>query len=249
MYIYGIGLIYKIDVSDNPYYYHYNVTGHTIAITDASENIVNKYFYTPSGILTNKIEAIVNPFCYVGKYGVFDDGNGLFYMRARYYDPDVGRFVTKDPIGFEGGINQYAYADNNPINRFDISGFVQIEIIPPVNISGQPFIDPGDIGFVQIEIEPPVNTSCFSESFLYEVLRQLSPIPLPGSDGQPPDDKAVASKMKELLDKQMKNYEEAINPDKPLPKGYNLPSSCSVEDLSGLDTSKEEKKIKKNFSY
>jgi len=49
--------------------------------------------------------------------------NGFYYMRARYYDPEVGRFVSEDPIGFEGwDVNLYAYVGGNPILLFDPSG-------------------------------------------------------------------------------------------------------------------------------
>jgi uncharacterized protein RhaS with RHS repeats len=50
-----------------------------------------------------------------------------YIYRARYYDPKVGRFVTKDPIGFKGGINQYAYAGNNSINNTDPLGLCSKE--------------------------------------------------------------------------------------------------------------------------
>ncbi|RLB40183.1 MAG: hypothetical protein DRH12_10460, partial [Deltaproteobacteria bacterium] len=63
-----------------------------------------------------------NPFRYVGRFGVMDDGSGLLYMRARYYDPELGRFITKDPIGFVGGVNQYAYVGGNPVNWIDFLG-------------------------------------------------------------------------------------------------------------------------------
>lgn len=49
--------------------------------------------------------------------------NGFYYMRARYYDPNVGRFISEDPIGFEGGdVNLYAYVGNNPVSWIDPSG-------------------------------------------------------------------------------------------------------------------------------
>jgi len=48
--------------------------------------------------------------------------NGFYYMRARYYDPEVGRFISEDPIGFEGGINLYAYGSNNPLLLIDPLG-------------------------------------------------------------------------------------------------------------------------------
>lgn len=120
--IYGLGLIYRIDSTGNAYYYHYDFTGNTVAMTDAAGNIVNKYAYTPFGTVVGSEETVSNPFRYVGKYGVIDDNNGLLYMRARYYDPEVGRFITKDPIGFAGGVNLYAIVGNNPIRWVDPSG-------------------------------------------------------------------------------------------------------------------------------
>jgi RHS repeat-associated protein len=73
----------------------------------------------------NQEETIPNPFKYVGQFGVMDEGNGLFYMRARYYDPEAGRFISKDPIGFFGGdINFYAYVANNPVNWIDPEGMI-----------------------------------------------------------------------------------------------------------------------------
>jgi len=116
-YVHGLGLISKLTPNNQAYYYHYDGIGSTVAITDASGNVVNKYTYDSFGKVLDQMEAISNPFKYVGKFGVMDEGNGLLYMRARYYDPEVGRFISKDPIGFAGGdLNLYAYVQNNPIN-------------------------------------------------------------------------------------------------------------------------------------
>jgi uncharacterized protein RhaS with RHS repeats len=52
-----------------------------------------------------------------------DEENGLLYMRARYYDPEVGRFISKDPIGLLGGLNMFTYVQNNPVNLIDPTGF------------------------------------------------------------------------------------------------------------------------------
>ncbi len=105
------------------YCYHFNRVGSTIAITDQSQNMVNQYAYDPFGNILNQTEAIPQPFKFVGQHGVMTEPNGFYYMRARYYDPYVGRFISEDPIGFEGGdVNLYAYVGNNPLNLVDPIG-------------------------------------------------------------------------------------------------------------------------------
>lgn len=119
-YIYGAGLLAMVMPTDEIYCYHYNGTGSTIAMTDQSQAMVNKYAYDPFGKVANQEEAMAQPFKYVGQYGVMAEPNGFFYMRARYYDPNVGRFVSEDPIGFSGGdVNLYAHVWNNPVRYID----------------------------------------------------------------------------------------------------------------------------------
>jgi len=64
---------------------------------------------------------IKKPYTYTGRE--FDYDTGLYYYRARYYDPKAGRFMTKDPLSFEGGdTNLYNYVLNNPVNYIDPEG-------------------------------------------------------------------------------------------------------------------------------
>lgn len=121
-YVYGLGLISKITPASLAYYYHHDGIGSTVAVNDSSGNLVNKYAYDAFGKVLNQEEATPNPFKYVGRFGVMDEENGLLYMRARYYDPEVGRFINKDPIGLLSGPNVYAYTTNNAINKIDPSG-------------------------------------------------------------------------------------------------------------------------------
>ena len=124
-YVYGYGLLEQIDASNTAHYYHFDPTGHTLALTDASGAITDRYAYTPFGETTISGNT-VNPFRYVGKQGVIDDGNGLHYMRARYYRADVARFMSLDSV--EGvadkpqGLNRYAYVRGNPVMGVDPSG-------------------------------------------------------------------------------------------------------------------------------
>ena len=98
------------------YCYHFDATGNTVAMTNASQVVVNQYAYTPFGEIAAKSETWAQPFTYVGQYGVFQESDNIYYMRARYYDASVGRFVSEDPKGFDGGdVNLYAYVQNNPI--------------------------------------------------------------------------------------------------------------------------------------
>jgi uncharacterized protein RhaS with RHS repeats len=53
------------------------------------------------------------------------EGNGLYYMGARYYDPEVGRFINKDPIGYMGGINLFTYTVNNFVTLIDPWGLME----------------------------------------------------------------------------------------------------------------------------
>jgi RHS repeat-associated protein len=87
---------------------------------------VNQYSYDPHGNILGQREQIPQSFKYVCQYGVMAEPNGFYYMRARYYDPKVGRFVSEDPSGFEGGdVNLYAYVKNNPINAIDPEGLAE----------------------------------------------------------------------------------------------------------------------------
>jgi len=127
-YVYGLGLISKIE-GNNAYFYQYDGLGSTIAITDKNGNIKNKYAYDDFGnIATNSTETIPNPFKYVGRYGVMTDLPDLLYMRARYYVPSIGRFISKDPIGFASGLNLYEYVGGNPINKIDPLGLQSVPI-------------------------------------------------------------------------------------------------------------------------
>ena len=83
-------------------------------------------------------ENIRNPLRFQGQY--FDTETGLHYNRYRYYDPQVGRFISKDPIGFAGGLNVYAYAPN-PVGWVDPFGLAKSGRWQPVG-NGRIRIDP-----------------------------------------------------------------------------------------------------------
>ncbi len=122
-YIYGLGLLSMVTPADDVYCYHFDGSGNTTAVTDTDKTVVNKYAYFPFGRISDQEETVTQPFKFVGQHGVMAEPNGWYYMRARYYDPVTGRFISQDPLGFDGGdVNLYAYALNNPITFNDPTG-------------------------------------------------------------------------------------------------------------------------------
>ena len=96
-YTHGIGLVSRVN-GTNSNYYDADATGSTVGLTATDGSYVNRYSYLPFGEDLTKVEGVANPFEYVGQWGVMDEGNGLDFMRARFYDTGLGRFTSVDPI-------------------------------------------------------------------------------------------------------------------------------------------------------
>jgi len=127
-YVYGIGLISRIETDDTRHFYHFNNRGDTVALTDASGDITDSYAYDEYGQLLATTGTTDNPFKFVGRFGVMEEGSNLYSMRARIYDGEEGRFLSEDPLGFKGGDwNIYAYVLANPIVDIDPSGLAGTE--------------------------------------------------------------------------------------------------------------------------
>src|SRR5690606_31952358 len=103
------------------YYVHNDHLGTPQVVTDQNQQVVWMADYQPFGKLTdtqtNNIELYSR---FPGQY--FDSETGLYYNYFRDYDPSIGRYIQSDPIGLEGGINTYAYVENNPLLFVDVKG-------------------------------------------------------------------------------------------------------------------------------
>lgn len=121
-YTYGLDLVSSVD-TDGASYYNFDGSANTVQITGPAGNVLNSYSYLPFGEKINSTEAVSNPFTFVGQFGVIDEGNGLYSMRNRWYDPALGRFTQPDPLGIGGGdANLYRYVWNAPVNYTDPLG-------------------------------------------------------------------------------------------------------------------------------
>jgi len=115
-----------IEKGGQTYYTHTNYRGDILAITDTNKTRVATYKYGPWGELLSSTGTFSQPFRYAGYY--FDEETGLYYLKARYYSPELGRFLTKDTFeGFNNNpqsLNLYAYANGNPVMNVDPDGNV-----------------------------------------------------------------------------------------------------------------------------
>ena len=116
----GIGLSCVQTIQDNAYHsYHQDEQGSTAYITGQGRKTENIYQYDAFGNLLEQKEAVTNRILYTGQQ--YDQETGQYYLRARYYNPVVGRFLQEDTYRGDG-LNLYAYCANNPVVYYDPSG-------------------------------------------------------------------------------------------------------------------------------
>lgn len=105
-------------------YYHADGLGSITSLTDGTGSALAAYTYDAFGKPLVGGGDVPNPYRYTARE--WDSETGLYYYRARYYDPRVGRFISEDPLGIGAGTNGYVYADNNSITRYDPSGLTTV---------------------------------------------------------------------------------------------------------------------------
>ncbi|WP_322908106.1 RHS repeat-associated core domain-containing protein [Paenibacillus sp. SGZ-1009] len=124
-YVRGDRVLMKKDLTHSKDYdYLYNGHGDVVQIVGTDGTVLNSYQYDEWGNLTQQKEAITNEFKYAGE--LYDAETGLYYLKARYYDPKQGRFLNEDSdegqIDNPLSMNVYTYGHNNPLRYTDPSG-------------------------------------------------------------------------------------------------------------------------------
>ena len=137
-YVYGIGLIGE---DDNGHFktYHFDYRGSTVAITNESGAITDRFAYDTYGKQISHTGNSFIIFGYNGRDGVITDVNGLLYMRSRYYSPELRRFVNADVlhgnISNSPSLNRYAYVNGNPVSFVDPFGLFGIDLFQSADVA------------------------------------------------------------------------------------------------------------------
>lgn len=178
-YVYGnyVDEVLTMNRGAQTYYYHQNALWSIAAVTNAGGSVVERYAYDAYGRPTitdgagsavplnswgTPHSAIDNQYMFTGRQ--LDEETGLYFYRARYYDVGKGRFLQRDPLGYDAGMNLYAYVHDNPVNATDPTGlrtFVsatgdcwncKIQVWTPIVFYGEA-ATPGNIRRIKSEIE------------------------------------------------------------------------------------------------
>jgi len=156
--------------------YHFDFRGSTVALSDSSGAVVEKFQYSPFGVLV-KGNASKTPFLFNGMYGVMTDENGLLYMRARFYSPEIRRFVNRDVL--LGGI-----ADGQTLNRFAFVGGKPVSFVDPFGLERQAVLtmDEVEVLFNKMAKMPlafhNANDGCHARAYLMsEAMLEMGYIP------------------------------------------------------------------------
>jgi RHS repeat-associated protein len=139
-YIYGPDgePVESVSGSEVPTFYHHDQLGSTRMLTNAVGEVTATFTYGPYGELEGSTGSATTSLGYAGQYT--DGETGFQYLRARYYDPATGQFISRDPAIKASGI-AYGYATGNPVNAIDPSGLISVsgvlgtvgEILEPLN--------------------------------------------------------------------------------------------------------------------
>ena len=201
-YVYGGDLISQ-NRNGSVSYYHYDGLGSVTALSDEAGNVTDSYVYGAFGNLRDRLGTTVNNYLYTGEQ--YDPDSGFYYLRARHYMPETGRFATIDPFeGHPGNpltLHRYMYANDNPVM----------------------FVDPGGefaFSIASVLVITELGTSCLNDFFssLAELFRSEDVLLYTGSEAEKAktqvrrlkDKSLTAREIVRKLEKYIKSKAEAI---------------------------------------
>ena len=158
-YVYGSSKISQSCNGKTQFYLYDSLGRNVCALIDSSGEMLSNYEYDSFGNVTQENRGIKNVYKYCSEQ--FDEETGLIYLRNRYYDPEIGRFISKDKnfgdLYSPQTLNPYVYVENNPVNFVDPLGFAALspeekeQVILHVNARAGWFGGQGAAGHVFME--------------------------------------------------------------------------------------------------
>lgn len=112
----------SVRVNSSKFQYHTDHQGTPQLMTDDRGLVAWSAHYEPFGAARETIRRVRQPIRFPGHY--HDEETGLYYNRTRYYSPTLGRYLSRDPLGYLAGVNWYTYAGNDPVNNCDPLGLL-----------------------------------------------------------------------------------------------------------------------------
>ena len=122
----GIGGLLSLKESGSDYYYLYDGKGNVMVVLDSSQNPVASYRYDVFGVPLKKTGTFDQPYRFSTKQ--YDKDTGVYTYEYRFYNPSIGKWMTRDPLGEAGGINLYGFVGNNAVNYYDPWGLKDFEM-------------------------------------------------------------------------------------------------------------------------
>jgi RHS repeat-associated protein len=163
-------------------YYQADGLGSITSLSNSGGALANTYSYDSFGKLTASTGTLANPFQYTGRES--DSETGLYYYRNRYYDQNVGRFVSEDPMRFEAGSDFYSYVGNSPVNLVD-----------PFGLQGTG-VAPAPIKPVPPDTETGIGAFCAANPVVCEIVLLPLYLASPGLAGDPREEEKCRRKGK-----------------------------------------------------
>jgi RHS repeat-associated protein len=116
----GIGGLLNLAQGGLNYSYLYDGKDNITSLIDGTQSVAAAYAYDPFGNLMARTGTLDQPYGFSTK--PYDENTGLYYYGYRFYRPSIGRWISRDPIREQGGLNLYGFVQNNPVNRLDPLG-------------------------------------------------------------------------------------------------------------------------------
>lgn len=140
-------------------YYEMDGLGSVTSLSNSAGTLAQSYAFDSFGRQTASSGSVANPFRYAARE--FDSETGLYFMRARYYDPATGRFLSEDPFGSVADLNLYKYVGNNAPNFYDPLGLFELKTT--ITKFQRDLWDPTNWGFGNTTVEVNANGECICD--------------------------------------------------------------------------------------